>query len=818
MLKNFLLIARRSLLKNKIFSLVNIFGLAIGMAACWFIFEYVRFERTYDRWHANADRIYRVPMAYGHYFTDINTANYALVGPMLKADFPEVEEFSRLGDPSAFGSTNAQQFTYTDEHGNSKRFDETEFMYADASFLRMFSFPFLEGDPKTVPGDGHSVVVSASTARKYFGNEDPIGKTLYLNKDPLIVKGVFRDVPENSHLQFQLLVLLPDKFGYSNDDGPGWNTYILLRPGADPAKTKAKLPMFVDKYLTKKLKPFNLTANIFLQPLREIHMGSTFGEGFEASGVAKTLYFLTILGIFILVIAWINYINLSTAKSMERAREVGVRKVAGATRWQLAGQFMLESMLINGLAVAVMVLLVALAGPGFERIVGKGVHRAFLSSGLMREWGFWAAMACIFMFTSLLAGAYPSLVISAFKPALVLKGRFQRSARGVFLRQALVTFQFFLSILLIAGTLLVYRQLQFMRSQDPGYQLDQLLIVKAPAVTDSTLRTREMAFKAELSRGPDIRGVTGVSEIPGQPMELDNGVRRADQDKKDMSFADFLRVDKDFLSTYGAKLVAGENIPDVETGDWPRTMQSRVMINETLAKQLGYSSPAAAVHQYMYFVSWLGDVKAEIMGVVGDYQQESLQKPHNPIMFYRIDFASPAYFVLNIDVHQLRRTLGFIKDTYDRVFPGNAYESFFLNDHFAQQYVTDQKLGSIFELFAGLAIFVACMGLLGLSSYVIRLRVREIGIRKVLGASVRSLVVLVSRDFIRLVGIAALIALPVIWFGADRWLRNYALHVRVGWMLLVLPAVGLLLAALATVAVQSIRAAMANPVESLKTE
>jgi len=503
---------------------------------------------------------------------------------------------------------------------------------------------------------------------------------------------------------------------------------------------------------------------------------------------------------------------------MERAREVGVRKVAGATRWQLAGQFMLESMLINGVAVVVMVLLVAMAGPGFDSIVGKEVHRAFLTSGLMREGGFWLAFAGLFILASLLAGAYPSLVMAAFKPVLVLKGRFQRSAKGVFLRQALVTFQFFLSILLIAGTLLVYRQLQFMRSQNPGYNLDQLYVVKAPAVSDSTLGARVNSFKTELSREPAIHGVTGVSEIPGQPMLADNAVRRIDQSGNDVFFADFLMVDKDFLPTYGAKLVAGSNIPDDETGSWYKTMQTRVMINETLAKDLGYRNAAAAVHQYMYFVSWLGDVKAEIVGVVGDYQQESLQKAHDPIMYYRISFGSPAYFVINLDVRQLSRTLAHVKDTYSALFPGNAYESFFLNDHFEKQYASDEKLGALFELFAGLAIFVACMGLLGLSSCAIRLRVREIGIRKVLGASVHSLVVLVSKDFVRLVGLATLIALPVTYFGADRWLRNYAFHVRVGWVILALPALVLLVAALVTVAVQSVRAAMANPVDSLKTE
>jgi putative ABC transport system permease protein len=820
MFRNFLLIARRNLLKNKVFSLVNILGLSIGMAACWFIFEYVHFERSYDRWHVNADRLYRVPITYYHPSSadEPEAGNYAAIGPMLKKDFPEVAEFARLGAPSSFGSTSANMFSYTNGHGNSVRFVETNFYYADPAFLRMFSFPFVEGNPATALSTEHSMVISASTARKYFGSEDPMGKTLYLNNQPLVVGGVFRDVPENSHIHFQLLVSLGPQWGYTNLDGPGWATYILLAPGADAAKLTAKLPAFADKYLAKRLSNFGLSASFALQPLKEIHLNSSLAFEVEPQGSAKMLYFLTILGVFILVIAWINYINLSTAKSMERAREVGVRKVAGATRWQLAGQFMLESMLINGLALLVTILIVSVSGHAFDTFVGKNVHRAFLTSGLLGEWGFWAALLGVFVFASLQVGAYPSLVISAFQPVLVLKGRFQRSAKGVFLRQALVTFQFFLSILLITGTFLVYRQLRFMRSQDPGYKIDQLLIVKAPAVIDSTFGARIQTFKTELARQPDVHGVTGTTEIPGAPMVLQNSVRRIDEPKKADNFAGFLMVDKDFISTYGVKLVAGENLPDNEIGDWWKTRKSRVMINEALVKQLGYTSPAAAVHQHMYFNTWLGDVDAEIVGVVGDYQQQSLKKVHDPIMFYRISFGSPSYFAVNLDVHQLPRTLDQVKEVYSKVFTGNAYDAFFLDDHFAQQYRADEKFGSLFGLFAGLAIFVACMGLLGLSSYMIRLRVREIGIRKVLGASVGGLLVLLGRDFVRLVGVAALIALPVAWFGADRWLRNYAFHVQVGWVMLVLPPLVLLFAALVTVGFQSAKAALANPVDSLKTE
>lgn len=818
MLRNFWLIARRNLLKNKIFSLVNIFGLAIGMAACWFIFEYVRFERSYDGWHVRANRIYRVPLAFDQHFSleESSADNYAAVGPMMKAEFPEVQDFARIAPPSVFGGTT--MFTYTDPHGQTKRFNESEFFFADPGFLRMFSFPFLAGDPNTALAGGPTVVISASIARKYFGNVDPMGKTMYLNRVPLTVKGVFADVPENSHLHFQLLVGVPPQYGYTEWESPSWYNYVLLSPGADPARMEARFPAFVEKYLGKKMSSMNLHFSLSLQPMTDIHLVPSNYDEIEAQGSTKTLYFLVILGVFILAIAWINYINLSTAQSMERAREVGVRKVAGATRWQLAGQFMLESMLINGLALLCTVVLVSLTGHVFDVFVGKGVHRAFLASGLLRQWSFWVVLAGIFVVASVQVGAYPSFVISAFKPALVLKGRFQRSAKGVFLRQALVTFQFFLSILLIAGTVIIYRQLQFMRNQDPGYRRDQLLIVKAPALMDSTFTTRVAAFKSELSGIAAVRGVAPTSEIPGQPLLADNDVRRAGQSPKENRDARFFAIDRDFLSTYGVNLVAGGNLPESEQGQWARTRETRVMVNETLCKQLGYASPAAAIHQFIYFHSWFGDIKSEIVGVVKDYQQESLQKAHEPIMYYYGAHLRPGFFAVNIEAGHFAQTLEQVKQAYNKIFGGNAYEAFFLNEHFEKQYRADEKLGGLFSLFAGLAIFVACMGLLGLSSYIIRLRTREIGIRKVLGAPVYSLLVLLSRDFVRLVGLAAVIAVPVVYFGADRWLRNYAFHIRVGWVILVLPAFVLLLAALVTVGVQSMRAAMANPVESLKTE
>jgi putative ABC transport system permease protein len=372
----------------------------------------------------------------------------------------------------------------------------------------------------------------------------------------------------------------------------------------------------------------------------------------------------------------------------------------------------------------------------------------------------------------------------------------------------------------VAGSLIVYRQLQYMRNQDPGYNKDQLLMVKAPALEDSTFTTRVAMFKAELLKDPPIKGVAPSSEIPGQPMGQNNGIRRVDQERAVNRYADFLAIDTDFVRTYGVKLLAGTNLPDEQRGpgDWFHTKKEKVMINEVLAKQLGYRDAAAAIHQEVYFITWVGDIRGEIVGVIKNYQVQSAQAAYQPILFYHSSHIASTYFTINIDTRNLQRSLAKVEAVYNQSFPGNAYESFFLNDHFDRQYRADQKLGSFFQLFTGLAIFVACMGLLGLSSLIIRLRVREIGIRKVLGAPVYSLLILLSKDFVRMVLIAAAIALPIVYWGADHWLNNYAFHIGVGWVLLLLPPVVLLLVALVTVSVQSVRAAMANPVDSLKTE
>ncbi|MDR3711428.1 MAG: ABC transporter permease [Puia sp.] len=827
MFTNFFKIAYRSLLKNKIFSLVNIFGLAIGMAACFFIFEYVHFEKSYDQFNKNADNLYRVNLSYSGSFANMGATatNHPSVGPFLKLEFPEVLGYARLFDPGLVMS--ATTISYTDKTGKKTSYNEQKIFLADSSFLTLFSYPFAEGDPVAALTEPNSVVISTREAEKYFGKEEPMGKTLYLDQQmPLKVTGVFKDVPENSHLKFNMLISFSSVGQDRRFTGPDWTwpefyNYVLLAPGTDPQKLEAKFPAFIQKHLGPILERYKFGCAFHLERVTDIHLRSTYLREVEVSGSEREIVFLSIIGIFILAIAWINYINLSTAKSMDRAKEVGLRKVTGSTRLQLIGQFILESAFINLLALVVATGIVLFCFPFFSSFIGKDLGKGTPSSGLWHAPEFWLILTAIFLTGAFLVGAYPAFVLSGFKPALVLKGKFNQSGKGISLRKVLVSFQFVLSILLIGGTITVFRQLSFMRNQDLGYNKDRMLILKAPAILDSTYFTKFDVFKTELARNPAVNDVAMSSDIPGKIITQRNSIRKFEDDPSQNYFTYLLEVDDHFLPTFQATIVAGRNFRRDETIDF--RMRSRpeivkVIINEALARGLGFATNEAALHRQLSFEGLHGS-KCEIIGVVKNYHQRSLKEDYDPIIYYYPEISTSwAYFAININTDNLPRDLASIESLYKNIFAGHPYEYFFLNEYFDQQYKSDKQFGRVFGVFTILAIFVACLGLLGLSSFAIRLRVKEIGIRKVLGASVSGIIVLFVKDFVKLVCLAALIAIPVVYLLAERWLSNYAFHTRLSWLNLVTPPLLLLTIALSTVFLQSFRAATANPVKSLKTD
>ncbi|SIN73023.1 ABC transporter permease [Chitinophaga niabensis] len=820
MFKNYLKIAFRNLLKNKVYSLINIFGLAIGMAACFFIFQYIRFELSYDKFHVNGNNIYRVPITYaGGFSQGTNILNHPAVGPAMKAEFPEVVAQARITPTSTFEKTIT--VSKDDGNGNVIRFNESRIFSADPSFLTMFSFPFLEGDPATALNDPGNTVISESIARKYFGNSSALNQTLNFNGFPLKVAGVFKDVPENSHIKFDLLVKMgmgDANFGLTEWGWPEFYNYVQLAPGTDPKKVEAKFPAFVSKYLGAKMKELNFQVTYSLQSLGDIHLRSKNSGELEVNGSQSIIYFLGILGVFIIVIAWINYINLSTAKSMERAREVGLRKVVGATRMQLTAQFIFESLIINCIALLMAMVLVIAFTPYFEQFIGKHIGEAFFASGLWKRWYFWAIFFAVFIAGALQVGAYPAFILSSFKPIIVLKGKLLPAKGGISLRKALVAFQFVLSIILIAGTITMYSQLSYMRNQELGYKQDQLFVVKVPPPGDSTFFSKISFFKSEIERNPAIGSMTASKDIPGSRIYGRNGVRKAGEDKTKNFVIGLTEIDKDFIPVYQMKLAAGTNIPEDGKTNVFETKQAKVLINETLVTKLGYPNNEAALHERVIFTSWFGDINCEIVGVVKNYHQRSLKDKYESTLFYYTSGATPNYFSMNVGTKDLAKNLAYVEGLYKKTFPSAAYESFFLDDHFNRQYQADQQFGNIFGLFTILAIIVACLGLIGLSTYAIKLRTKEIGIRKVLGSTTYAIVYLFSKDFIQLVGIAAVVAFPIIYLGANEWLSNFAFHISLSWFIFAGPPLLLLMISLLTIGWQSFKAALANPVNSLRNE
>ena len=828
MLKNYFKIALRNLLKNKIFSLVNIAGLAIGMAACFFIFLYVHFELSYDGWHKNIANLYRVPIQItGSLFnsTNIEASNHPAVGPAMKKDFPEVVNYARVVPMTLFMSNTMMSYT----NGNqTTTFNEDHAYIVDSSFLTMFSFPFIEGNPRTALSDGHSIVISDKMAKKYFGNEDPLGKTLSLNlKTPFKVTGVFRDIPENSHLKFDLLFPFrmmnnnPTTNNMSLDEvwiWPEFYTYVQLAPGTESRKVEEKFPAFIEKYLGAEMRKLKYNAQFHLQPVRDIHLLSNMEKEVEANGSEKEIGFLSMIGIFILVIAWINYINLSTAKSAERAKEVGIRKVAGAAKIQLIVQFMIESAMVNFLALLVATGLVWILYPYFGAFIGKNIGSTGGNSDWFQQPRFWLGLTGLLVGGALLVGAYPAFVLSSFRPILVLKGRFFQSARGILLRKTLVSFQFVLSILLIAGAITVYSQLSYMQQQALGYNKDQVLVLKAPAVFDSTLSTKMQSFKNQLLTNPSVLSLSASTEIPGRMIVARNSVRKISEDQTHNFTPFYVSIDPDFIHTYHMQLVAGRGLLPEDMTTLTDSATTRLIVNEEVVKGMGFKSNEAAINQPIQFGYLTGELRGVIVGVVKNYHQRSLRDVYDPILFYYPKSADWRYISVHLKTADINQSLASFQKTYKDIFAGNAFEYFFLDDYFNRQYQADQHFGNIFSLFTGLAIFVACLGLLGLSSFVIKMRTKEIGVRKILGASIPSLLFLFSRDFIKLVALASLIALPIIYFAASQWLSNYAFHIGLSVWIFALPPLLLLFISLATICLQSLKTALSSPTKNLRTE
>ena len=804
MLRNYLLIAWRNLRRHKGFSAINIFGLAIGIAACLLILQYVRFELSYDNFHAKADRVYRVRQDRyneGKLSTQWAAGAYA-AGNSFKDAFAEIEAYVKLMKTDPMVVTRG-----------TDRFKVEKPFYAGAEFFNVFSYPLRSGDPRTALAEPGTVVISEAIADKYFPGQDPLGKTLRFNeKLDYRITGVLEELPANTHLKFDALISFAtfvDMVGPDNNPDKAWQwdgclTYVLLRPGTDPKALEAKFPKVVDQLAGEEHKKYNSAAVYLLQPLRDIHLYSHYMLEAEANGDGNAVYLLLGIAFFIVVIAWVNYVNLATARAINRAKEVGIRKVVGSYREQLVKQFMLESALLNALAVGLALVLVLAALPFFNRLSGQQMGFSLLGSP-----AFWGALAALYVTGTLLSGLYPAVVLSSFMPVTVLKGKLSTSRRGVALRKGLVVFQFAASLFLLVGTFTVFRQIQYMRSQNLGIQIDQTLVINSLIVRDSTFLTRLDAFKDEVRQLPGVRRIAVSTSIPGQATGWNaGGIRLKGTDEKQGKQYRVIGMDYDFLDAYGIKLLAGRKFSKAFGTD-PQS----VIFNKMAAQQLGFDKPEAALGREIEF--WGNQYT--IVGVADNHHQQSLRDAYEPLIFRMIPDASN-YFSVKLETSQLPATIAGLQKGWNQFFPGNPFEYFFLDDHFEDQYQADRRFGQVFGLFTSLAILVACLGLFGLASFTTMQRTKEIGVRKVLGASVRQILQLLYKDFALLVVLAFVVAVPMAWYATHRWLQTYAFRIEPEWWLYALPFGLVLLVALLTVSYQTLKAALANPVTSLRSE
>lgn len=836
MFRNYCIVAWRNLVRNRIFSFINVTGLAIGLAIAFLIYQYVQFELSYDRFHTKVDRLYRVPIAYSGSFASLRASaiNHPALGPAMKADFPEVEDFTRLVRASLF--IPSATVTYKEDGQPPVIFNEEKVWLADKSFLTMFSFPLVAGDAATALDQPQSIVITDRVAKKYFGDEDPLGKVLNITELDFKVTGVMQEVPDNSHLKFDVLVSFTT-LGRDLDNSwrwPEFYNYVLLKEGTDPAALEAKMPAFLEKYLGKIWEEHKFKSSMYLQPVADIHLKSDLNFEQDINSSERTVYFMSLLGLFVLVIAWINYVNLSTAKSLERSKEVGLRKVSGATKIQLVTQFFFDALVVNLLAVMLATAILLVAMPYFEDLTGKDISGVLQSTGAWNSPKFWGVVLGALALGIVVVGLYPALVLSSFNPSQVLKGKFLKSQKGLWLRKGLLGFQYVLSVFLIAGTITIYRQLTFMQNQDLGYNKEQVLVVRGPSITDSTLTSRISSFRNELLQLPGIERMAASGEIPGHAILDRNTIRKMSDDEQGNLVTTISTIDQEFIKTYEMKLAAGRNFTETDrflfrderdNGNNPITAdgflvtggQNKILINEDLASRLGFEKPEDALHQLVKLR--LGsEYAAEVIGVVKNYHQRSLREKYDPIAYVFPAFDIRKYFSMRLGTTNISATIPQVQDLYLESFPGNAFEYFFLDDYFNKQYQSDQQFGQIFGSFTVMAIVVACLGLFGLGIFNVTQRTKEVGIRKVLGASVSAILVLFSRESVRLLLISYLICVPLIYFAVREWLNNFAFHIGMDWQIFLLPPLFLMTISVVTIALISLRAAVRSPVVSLRHE
>ncbi len=823
----------RNLFRHKWNSLINIGGLAIGMGVCLLIWQYIHFESSYDRFHKNFQSLYRVIIDETHNGIDSGPGPYTTykLGEKAKEEIPEVAQYVRFYASEYSAVINSS--------GTDRRFNEEghTMAFVDSTFLKVFNFPLEQGDKESALDGIHNIVITKKMAHKYFGSKDPMGKTLEIedgsSSGTCIVTGVLKELPINGHLQFEFLRPIENLWELGNGGSVnrygGWarewfGTYLKVKESADLKVVQEKLDNLITVNKAQWNDPENIVEKTRLQPITNIHLKSdayTHPDYSDDKGNIANIQIFALIACFILFIGWINYVNLSTARSMTRAKEVGIRKSIGALKRQLVGQFIMESVLVNSISGILAIGIAFLMLPALGNVIGKELHLL-----LLQTTDFWMWFFTIIVGGSILSGLYPAFVLSAYKPISILGAKRIFRGGNLNLRKGLITFQFLTSITLVAGTYLVYKQITYMRARELGMDIERILVVKGPKVllngpevTDGTdmvqiraanayARSKFLAFQEEVVGHPAINGVTGSRLVPGKVQDLSiNHLRIWGEPENKGRQVWVINTGMNFIKTYNLKLTAGK----LFTTDMPD--DSFVILNEEAVKTFGFKSSQSAIQQQITY----GSSPMPIVGVVKNFHWQSPRSPHSPIVL-RFDGGANNYISFRIGSADIGRSIDHIQKVYKAVYPENAFDYFFLNEDFNNQYKSDIQFGNLFLVFSILAIFLACIGLFALVSYSAVLRTKEIGIRKVHGASTLKIAVLLSKEYLFLLLIAILVSIPVIVHWGEIWLENYAFRTTFGVDHFLVPVLVMLCIALFTVGQKTYAAAKMNPVDSLKTE
>lgn len=786
MLKNYLKIAFRNFWGHKGYSFINIFGLALGIAVTILITLFIYDELSFDRYNEHAKDIYRVVERQNYSSTVLRVqVTPGPLGPALKKDYPEVMEAVRYmpigGAMVKFGD---QSFT--------ERFAAA----VDSTVFNLFTFPLIAGDPNTALTDPNSMVVTESTARKYFGDENPMGKVVKLEGQyDFRVTGVMKDIPKNSHIQPGFLIPYP----VVEQTNPGlqqWgnnsiNTYIRLRENANPEAFEAKIAGLAKEHNEGSV------VTLYLQPLTRIHLFSDFGYGPPGMGNVKYVYIAGISALFILLISIINFVSLTTARYSNRTREVGIRKVLGAHRRGLIRQFLSESALITVMALILAFILIEFFFPVFNRITQKQ-----LGWGLFQQPVIPLSLIALTVFIALIAGAYPAFFLSGFRPATVLKAGLVTGRQGARFRKTLVLLQWVLSIILIIGTSVVYGQLNYIRHKDLGYDKDHIITFQMPYQQHGNY----YAFKHELQTLPGVIRATGTEYLPNRVGSSTSSVDWDGKNENETYIFSFSRVDYDYVETFGIQMAAGRSF----SPEFPSDSVNAFLVNETAVKAMGMTEPVGKRFRW-----W--DTEGTIIGVMKDFNYSSLRSEIQPLMF-RVDPKNIDEVCLKVSPENIQETVAQIEDAFHRFYPSGSFDYQFFDQTFDQQYRSEQRMGDMFKYVAILSIFIACLGLFGLSAFVAEQKTKEIGVRKVLGATVPDIVRLLSGEFMILALVANLIAWPAAWYFMHRWLSNFAYHMNLSFWMFAGAGLLALIVVLLTVGFNGVKAAVINPARSLRYE